>query len=114
MVYNVCRQLLRRPHDADDAFQAVFLILATKARSIRNGAALAGWLHRVALRVICEAHRQTKRQRGQARLDIVDPVAPEVPSPAERESQYLIHEELDRLPSRFRLPLVLCYLEGKS
>ncbi len=114
MVYNVCRHSIKCPHAADDAFQAVFLILARKARSIRNGAALAGWLHRVTLRVVHEAQRQAERQRSQVDVAVADPPDPNPSSPEQRETQRLVNEELDRLPGRYRLPLLLCYLEGKS
>src|SRR5262249_5921628 len=101
-----------------DAFQAVFLVLARQARSIRDPDALGPWLYGVALRVARKArarlarHRQTEERgaviRPEARAD----------HPAEqaigREHAEALHREIERLPRTFRLPVVLCYFEGLS
>jgi RNA polymerase sigma factor (sigma-70 family) len=114
MVFDVCRTMLANAADAEDAFQATFLILARKAASIRNTTSLASWLHGVAYRTACQARTQfARRQRHEARC-----TAREV-SEAEgdlswREVQAVIHQELASLPDRSRLPLVLCYLQGKT
>lgn len=114
MVFDVCRALLPNAADAEDAFQATFLILTRKAASIRNTTSLASWLHGVAYRTACQARTHfARRQRHEARC-----AAPE-PSEAAgdltwREAQAVIHQELAALPDRSRLPLVLCYLEGKT
>lgn len=105
MVLGVCRRVLRNEHDAEDAFQAAFLILARKAGSVR-GESLAGWLHRVARRV---AIRATKRPRPESLS--IDP--PDL-TPQYAELRTVLDAEIDRLPDRLRLPVVLCYLDGRS
>jgi RNA polymerase sigma factor (sigma-70 family) len=103
LVLGVCRRVLRDDHLAEDAFQATFLILSRKAGTVRGS--LAGWLHRVARRVAVRA----ARRRPTAELT-------DVPAPADAgdpELRRLLDEEIDRLPERFQLPVVLCYLDGR-
>jgi RNA polymerase sigma factor (sigma-70 family) len=113
MVLGVCRHRLRRIQDAEDACQAVFLILARKAASIRQRESLGGWLHGVAYRVARDhAARLARREITAAETDGVSgDVAQEV---SWREFQAALDEEFRRLPDQFRAPLVLCYLEGKT
>ena len=113
MVRGVCRRVLGNPHDAEDAFQATFLILSRKAASIRGGDSLAGWLHRVALHAAIQLKRTISRRKDQSALpaDVAQAERDEV---SWREVRALVDEELARLPERFRQPLVLCYLEGKT
>ena len=126
MVLDTCRQILGDPHHAEDAFQAVFLVLARKARSIREPDLLSYWLHGVALRTARKAKvwlvRQRKNEEGGSMrrpgLDsgsrmTLEPMA----QPLEqlilaREQAEALHSEIDRLPRPFRLPVVLCYFEG--
>jgi RNA polymerase sigma factor (sigma-70 family) len=114
MVLAVCRQLLRHRHDADDAFQATFLVLVRKARSIRVDESLAPWLCSVAYRTARRARDVAGRYRP------FDTVPTEEPSWTPPDDAYhldlrpLLHEELDRLPGKFRDVIVLCHLEGKS
>jgi RNA polymerase sigma factor (sigma-70 family) len=111
MVLDVCRGVVGNEADAEDAFQATFLILARKADSIRKTAALASWLHGVAYRTAHKARAQSAaRQKHEARAPTRQPAEPEDLS--WREVRQAVHEELDRLPERYRAPLVLCYLEG--
>ncbi|MBX9584497.1 MAG: sigma-70 family RNA polymerase sigma factor [Gemmataceae bacterium] len=114
MVLSVCRRIVRDDHLAEDAFQAVFLVLARKAGSVR-GANLAGWLFRVARRVSSRARRQAERRaRWEAPLT-ADVAGPPLPCPAEgREELAVLDEEVARLPERFRLPVLLCYLGGRT
>jgi RND family efflux transporter MFP subunit len=114
MVLGVCQKLLRDPHDAEDAFQATFLVLVRRAGAIGKRDLLAGWLHGVAHRVAARARSQ-KSRRSQHERPGVEMLAAEASSPmAWDDRQPLIHEEVNRLPERYRLPVVLCYLEGKT
>lgn len=115
MVLGVCRRVLRDPHDAEDAFQATFLVLARRAGSITNPDALAGWLYGVAYRTSLKARGAVQRRRGRE----TSGVAADHPDNAGAGDQahktaVALHHELNRLPSKYRVPLVLCYLEGMS
>ena len=114
MVMGVCRQILRRPQDADDAFQATFLVLVRKARSIRVGDSLAPWLYGVAYRTARRARATASRYRT-AEAEPMAEAADSAPDGSfELDVRALLHEELDRLPGKYRDPIVLCHLEGKS
>ena len=111
MVMTVCRGVLRDPVDADDAFQATFLVLAKKTGSAWVEGELGGWLHRVAYRIAVKARMDAARRRkherqaaamGQSRGYSKDSIEP------------ALHEELARLPAKLRVPVVLCYLEGMT
>jgi RNA polymerase sigma factor (sigma-70 family) len=113
MVLQVCRSLLHNHADADDAFQATFLVLARQARSIQKKTSLGSWLYGVAYRTALKARaaRDTrKRHEAQARTAAPPQTVDEL---TWREAQGILHEELARLPEKYRGPLVLCYLEGK-
>ena len=111
MVFGVCRSALQDSHDAEDAFQAVFLVLANRARSIRNKESIGGWLFGVAHRVAARARSRAGRRRALDRLAAEQ--TPECHHPHERVPDWdVLHEEVNRLPERLRTPLVLCYLEG--
>src|SRR5262245_26746075 len=111
MVLDVCRGVLGSEADAEDAFQATFLILARKASSIRKTASAGSWLHGVAYRTALKARAQSAaRQKHETRA----PVRP-VSEPDDltwREVRRVLHEELAGLAERYRAPLVACYLEG--
>ena len=113
MVYGVCRRLLDDGHAAEDAFQATFIVLACKARSIRPRGALAAWLHGVARRVARKA-RSARRRPTVALGDPVDPRPNALDQLTARELLAIVDEEVERLPSAYRLPILLCCLEGKS
>src|SRR5262249_37526724 len=111
MVLDVCRSVLANEADAEDAFQATFLVLARKARSIRNAASLASWLHGVADRAARKAQADfARRQQHEARVRERS-VAGASDDLTWREVRQALHEELNRLPGRVRAPLVLCYLQ---
>ncbi len=114
MVLAVCRRVLGNAHDAEDAFQATFLILVRKAGSIRSREALGGWLHEVALRVAQRARaRATNRRRHEQRVPDMprkDFLAPVV----WRDLQPVLDEEVQNLPDACREAFVLCCLEGKT
>ena len=121
MVLAVCRRILRDANDADDAFQAVFLVLWRKASAIGRRELLANWLYGVAYRIAHRlraqvATRRSHESQGEG-LALVDP--PQKDSPSDACSAWsdvrpLLDDELSRLPSKYRLPLVLCYLEGST
>ena len=114
MVLGVCRHVLRRPQDVDDAFQATFLILVRKARSIRVDASLAPWLYGVALRTAVRAGPMRRAEAWRKRPTLTpSPVAP-ADEAFSWEIKPMLHEELGRLPEKYRAPIVLCHLEGKS
>lgn len=113
MVYHVCRGVLRNEADAEDASQATFLVLAQKAAKVRKRGSLSSWLHGVALRTSRKLSASIARRRaGEAQLPPPPPASPEDLSV--REARLLLHEELERLPARYKDPLVLCYLKGKT
>jgi RNA polymerase sigma factor (sigma-70 family) len=114
LILGVCRRLLRQEQDAEDAFQATFLVLARRAGSIRKGESVASWLYGVALRVAGKARSAAARRRErQAELRDV-PAAEATPAWVGRELRAVLDEEVGRLPARYRLPFVLCHLEGKT
>ena len=115
MVLATCRRILPDHADADDAFQATFLILARKARSIGDPDRLAPWLHGVARRVAGKARaNRGRRQANLSRQSDDDLAAVTMPPPPADafEVRAVIDEELARLPPKYRQALVLCYLEG--
>lgn len=113
MVLDVCRAVLPNEADAEDAFQATFLILALKPGSIRKAAALASWLHGVAYRTALKSQSEfAKRRKHEARVVRRDAVAGEDLSWG--DVQRALHEELTRLSEDYRAPLSLCYLQGKT
>jgi RND family efflux transporter MFP subunit len=114
MVLNVCRRILREDHDAEDAFQATFLAFVRKARSIVQREAVAGWLYRVAYRVALEAREKARKTAERERHGTQKLEVEEAPESGWQELRPLLDEEMNRLPERLRLPLVLCYLEGKT
>ena len=111
MVFGVCRRVLHDRHDAEDAYQAVFLVLAKRAGSIRRQDSLASWLfgvaHRVASKARCRAARRRAVDLKAAERGGEDYLPPEAATDWE-----FLHHEVDRLPDRLRAPLVLCHLEG--
>lgn len=114
MVAATCRAVLRDPHDAEDAFQATFLVLARRAGSICAGDALAGWLHRVARRAAVQRGIEIRRRRWHEEALAMDVSDDRSRFGLDPDELAILHEEVDRLPDRERLPVVLCDLEGRS
>jgi HlyD family secretion protein len=116
MVMRACRGVLHDVHAAEDAFQATFLILARKARSIRRRESVASWLFGVARRVAVRADAQRKRRAARERQGVamVEAEANASARSADHPPEPIpeVQEEVDRLPERYRAPVVLCYLEG--
>jgi RNA polymerase sigma-70 factor (ECF subfamily) len=113
-VHGVCRSVLRDPHEAEDAFQATFLVLARKAAVIRDPDSLGAWLRGVAYRVAVRARRRAARRRAlektwaemarDQQLVLPAELTPELPT--------ILRDELERLPESYRQPIELCYLAG--
>ncbi len=115
MVLSVCRGILRDPHDAEDAFQATFLVLVKKGATIRGRDALAGWLHQVAHRVAIRANTAAARRRTLERRMGQMAVATSKNGPAASDDWLpALHEEIARLPEKLRLAVVHCDLEGMT
>jgi RNA polymerase sigma factor (sigma-70 family) len=113
-VHRVCRGVLRDPHEAEDAFQATFLVLVRKAPAIRDPETLGAWLRGVAYRVAVRARRGAARRRAieLTRADISRHEPGVIPAEATFELRKVVQEELERLPDPYRQPISLCYLDG--
>ncbi len=123
MVLGVCRQLLRDPNDVDDAFQATFLVLVRKAGSLKRCDLLGNWLYGVAHRVAVRARSLAARRAARSAAAIeaarcgvnhrsglengIDHASPSKP-----ELDPWLHQEIARLPEKYRVPIILCYMEG--
>ncbi len=115
IVHRVCLDILGNLHDAQDAAQAVFLVLARKARLIRKPESLGPWLHGVALRVARQARRQAARRAAAEHRKAESSSRPDHteyrPEPMDHDD---LHQEIDRLPEKYRLPIILCYMQGRT
>jgi len=113
MVFGVCRRVLGNLHDSEDVFQATFLVLAQKARSVVKREALASWLYKVAYRIALKARtRNERRRRKEKQVDVMP--HPFTQAPAVQDWEAVLDEELNRLPEKYRIPVILCDLEGKT
>jgi RNA polymerase sigma factor (sigma-70 family) len=114
MVLGLCRRMLRDPRDIEDAFQATFLVLVRKAPEIRDPDLLSSWLYGVAYRVARRARDRTLRRRDRE-ATVRELEVAEDPEPTDRaDVAPMLDQELSRLPERYRAPLVLCYLRGRT
>lgn len=114
MVFNVCRRILPREQDAEDAFQATFLAFVRKAGSISRRSSVAAWLHKVAYRIALAAKARTQKTAAREKSNSEALAAAAAPEPLRSELLPILDEELNRLPERLRRPIILCYLEGKT
>jgi RNA polymerase sigma factor (sigma-70 family) len=113
MVWGVCRRVLRNYHDAEDAFQATFLVLVRKAASVVPRAMVANWLygvaHRTALKARATAAKRNERERQAEEMPELAVAEQELP----HDLRPLLDQELSRLPAKYRVVIVLCDLEGR-
>jgi RNA polymerase sigma factor (sigma-70 family) len=114
MVLGVCRNVLRDLHDAEDAFQATFLLLAQKAGSIHRRESVSGWLYRVAYHLAVRAGAAVARRRALEKKAVIMPSADPLLDMSLREVRGVLFEELEKMPEQYRTLLVLCSLEEKS
>jgi RND family efflux transporter MFP subunit len=114
LVFNVCRRVLPREQDAEDAFQATFLAFVRKAHAIARGGSVSSWLYKVAYRVALEAKARAQRTAARERPGGEALAVQPSPDPMWHDLRSLLDEELNRLPERLRRPFILCYLEGKT
>jgi RNA polymerase sigma-70 factor (ECF subfamily) len=114
LVLGACRRVLRDAHEAEDAFQAAFLVLFRRARRLDRRRPLAGWLYTVAVRAAQKARAAGLRRRRRERLALTAPRASPAAEAGVENLRPVLDEELSRLPERLRGPVVLCYLEGKT
>ena len=114
LVWRVCREVTGHEQDAEDAFQAAFLVLARRLGGLRKRSSLASWLYgiayRVALRARAQAARRPAPRQGDGTMSPAEPLA----QATRREEQGILHEELSSLAEKYRAPLLLCYLQGMT
>jgi RNA polymerase sigma factor (sigma-70 family) len=114
MVQGVCRRILGNAHAAEDVFQAVFLVLVRKSATIRRPELLANWLYGVAFRIARKARIKAIRQEARERWAEKMPTREQVLDLEWGELKQVLDEEMNQLPEKYRAPLVLCYLQGKT
>jgi len=115
LVLGVCQRVLGDTHQAEDAFQATFLVLVRRASSLDGRGPLGNWLYAVAYRTATKARMTAARRRARERLAMDStPEAYTADEQAWDELRPILDEELSQLPRKYRAPLVLCYLEGKT
>jgi RNA polymerase sigma factor (sigma-70 family) len=114
LVHGVCRRILHDAHDAEDAFQAAFLVLARKAHTIHKQQSLASWLYKVAYRIALRARADISRRRTQEKEAVQTAPPPTPAEAARRELGAVLDEEVQRLPEKYRAPVLLCYLQGQT
>jgi RNA polymerase sigma factor (sigma-70 family) len=113
LVWGVCRRVLRQEQDAEDAFQATFLVLARRAATIGRGEAVAGWLYQVALRLARAARARAAARARHERRAVPAGAADDDPV-IWPDLRPVLDDEIGRLPEKYRRPFLLCYLEGKT
>jgi RNA polymerase sigma factor (sigma-70 family) len=113
LVWGVCHSILHHSHDAEDVFQATFLVLVRKARSIRKRGSLGSWLHGTAYRIAVRARVAARRRQACSLQESVMPISGSCDE-ADQELGLVLHDELRRLPEKYRQPMLLCYLEGRT
>jgi RNA polymerase sigma factor (sigma-70 family) len=117
LVFGVCERVLRHSHDAEDAFQATFVVLARRAATLDGRGSLGNWLYAVAYRTAIKARQSAARRRARE-LQVLN-MSTGLSRDEEAQEEWsdlrpLLDEELNQLPVKYRAPLVLCYMEGKT
>jgi RNA polymerase sigma factor (sigma-70 family) len=113
MVLDICRQILGNSHSAEDAFQATFMVLFRRARSIRRRNSLGSWLFGVAKRIAAKDRARITKRRQKEALAMERPTPGALNEP-DSELRRILQEEIERLPDKFAAAVVLCYIEGKT
>src|SRR5260370_39202143 len=114
MVLAVCRRVLRNHHDAEDAFQVTFLVLVRKAAAIASRELLANWLYGVAYHTALKSKAMISKRRAREKQVTAMPESEETQRDLWDDLQPLLDQELSRLPDKYRVPIVLCDLQGKT
>lgn len=114
MVLGVCRRVLHHDQDTEDAFQATFVVLARKASSISNHDSVASWLYKVAFRVALRSRAATAKRLSRERLAEPRSQSPGLSEVVRLEMRQVLDEEMQRLPEKYRQPLLLCYVQGHT
>ncbi|MBI1915833.1 MAG: sigma-70 family RNA polymerase sigma factor [Planctomycetes bacterium] len=114
LVHGVCRRLLDDPRDVEDAFQATFLLLLRKATAIRNSESLGSWLYKVAYRVALRARADRARAGPSTSAGLEDVFARPDEDLLWRDLRPVLDEEVRGLPEKYRVPFILCHLQGKT
>jgi RNA polymerase sigma factor (sigma-70 family) len=113
-ILSLCRRLLRRDQDAEDVFQAAFLTLARRARSIGRRESVGSWLYKVAYRLALRLRRQSARHKALPLEGQPEPPGPGAADGPDVDVRAMLDEEVCRLPDKYRTAVVLCYLQGKT
>jgi RNA polymerase sigma factor (sigma-70 family) len=114
LVLGVCRRVLQNDHDTEDAFQATFLVLARKAASICKHDSVSSWLYKVAYRIALKAKADSSRRRTREQIAVRQHITPGPGDVGQRELGRVLDEEVQRLPEKYRVPILLCYLQGRT
>ncbi|HZU35549.1 MAG TPA: sigma-70 family RNA polymerase sigma factor [Gemmataceae bacterium] len=114
MVLGVCRRILHDLHDAEDAFQATFLVLFRRAATLDRRGSVAGWLYTVAYRAALKAKASANRRRRERMETRAQQMAEADTTALWHDLRPVLDEEMNALPEKYRLPVLLCYVEGKT
>ena len=114
LVMRVCRDVMRCREDAEDAFQATFLLLSTHPERVRKRTSLASWLYGTAYRTCLHATRVIHRRKETPLMNTLINSRTPFEELADAHDRLAVHEEINRLPETYRVPLIICYLEGRS
>jgi RNA polymerase sigma factor (sigma-70 family) len=114
LVWGVCQRVLSQVQEVEDAFQATFFVLARRAASVAWKDSVGNWLYGVALRIATKARAQTARRQSRERQVLDMTIADVRNQQAWRDLRPVLDEEVNRLPAKYRAPVVLCYLQGKT